>query len=156
MERNEQQWADLCRQVKDLVPREFGREAWYLLIVRISCLSLKKRSLLTFHRLQAAALGVSPVPSAPAGFYTYLTKHESAFSSENSKEHLSQRLRDVMLKLLTIVGGPQVLSVLIPLAAAEGDIKSRAASSELSEKWFDTLIAPCLFDRIRSANKLLF
>lgn len=82
------------------------------------------------------------MPSAPARFYTFLTKHEPAFSSEKSKEYLSQRLRDVILKLLTIVGGPQVLSVLIPLAVAEGDIKARAASSTLSGKWFDTLIGP--------------
>ncbi|KAJ6119149.1 hypothetical protein N7523_003429 [Penicillium sp. IBT 18751x] len=132
MERNDQQWEELCRQVKDLVPQELGEEAWYLVI--------------------AAALGVSPVPSAPAEFYTYLTKHDPAFSSGKSREYLSQRLRDVILKLLTIVGGPQVLSVLIPLAVAEGDIKSRAASSKLSEKWFNTFISPLL---VRSANKAL-
>jgi hypothetical protein len=97
---------------------------------------------------------VSPVPSAPAAFYTYLTKNDPAFSSEKSKEYLSQRLRDVILKLLAIVGGPQVLSVLIPLAAAEGDVKSRAASSALSDKWSETLIPVCLFDQIQLANKI--
>ncbi|KAJ5101214.1 hypothetical protein N7456_007266 [Penicillium angulare] len=128
MQRNEQQWADLCCRVRCLVPRELGENAWYLIIT--------------------AALGVCPMPSATAAFYTYLTKHVSEFSSENSKEHLSKRLRDVILKLLTIVGGPQVLSVLIPLAAAEGDIKSKAASSMLNKKWAsDRINVQDIYDR---------
>jgi hypothetical protein len=45
------------------------------------------------------------------------------------------RLRDVLLKLLILVGGPQVLSVLMPLAKAQGDVATKSASSELNDKW---------------------
>jgi len=41
----------------------------------------------------------------------------------------------VLLKMLAIVGAPQVLSALMPLATAEGNIKEKAASSKLNDKW---------------------
>lgn len=50
----------------------------------------------------------------------------------------------MLLKLLTIVGGPQVLSALIPLAQAEGHTESKAKSSILSAKWFVTLASNLL------------
>jgi len=85
--------------------------------------------------LQAAQLATSPDPSLLAPFYTHLTCHDPNFASAESKEHLSRRLRDVLLKLLAIVGAPLVLSALMPLAKAEGDIKEKAASSTLNDKW---------------------
>ena len=77
----------------------------------------------------------SPDVTLLASFYTHLTTHDASFASTESRKHLSLRLRDVLLKLLTLVGGPQILSVLMPLAKAQGDTETKAASSELNEKW---------------------
>lgn len=88
------------------------------------------------HLAQSAVLAVSPTPSLLASFYEYLTQSDPSFLSKSSRDHLSRRFRDVLLKLLTIVGGPQVLSVLIPLAKAEGDIASKSQSSQLDGKWY--------------------
>ena len=55
--------------------------------------------------------------------------------SEESQAQLSLRLRDLLLKQVTLIGAPQVLCALIPLAKAEGDPAAKATSSTLSEKW---------------------
>lgn len=83
-------------------------------------------------------LSSSPRPHLLADFYTYLTAHDTGFVSAESKARLSVRLRDVLLKLVTLVGAPQVLSALIPLAKVEGDPEAKAKDSELSEKWYTT------------------
>jgi hypothetical protein len=80
-------------------------------------------------------LAVSPDTDLLASFYTHLTTHDQKFASTESQEYLGRRLRDVLLKMLAIVGGPQVLSVLIPLAKAEGDTETKSASSTLNDKW---------------------
>ena len=85
--------------------------------------------------VQAAALASSPDTKILASFYTYLTEHDPSFASAASQQRLSLRLRDVLLKLLILVGGPQVLSVLMPLAKAQGDVATKSASSELNDKW---------------------
>jgi hypothetical protein len=91
--------------------------------------------ILTHSILQTAALTSSPDTNLLASFYTYLTAHDSSFASTESRKHLSLRLRDVLLKLITLVGAPQVLCVLMPLAKAQGDVESKAASSKLDYKW---------------------
>ncbi|EGU77781.1 hypothetical protein FOPG_16551 [Fusarium oxysporum f. sp. conglutinans race 2 54008] len=116
MQHSDSEWASLCHKVKGLLPEDIGKKAWYLVIF--------------------ATLAVSPETSLPASFYTYLKENEPGCSSEASLDYLGQRFRDVLLKQLSLVGGPQVLSVLIPLAKAEGDIESKAKSSSLNEKWF--------------------
>ena len=90
---------------------------------------------LTLIAHQAATLATSPETSALGSFYTYLTASDDAFSSEKAKEHLSLRFRDVLFKLIPLVGGPQVLSVLMPLAKAEGDVERKSKESKLSYKW---------------------
>lgn len=41
----------------------------------------------------------------------------------------------MLLKQVTLVGAPQVLMAITPLAAAEGSPQEKAAESQLSEKW---------------------
>jgi hypothetical protein len=86
-------------------------------------------------RTKAASLTVSPDTDLLASFYTHLTTHDPNFASTESQEYLSRRLRDVLLKMQAIVGGPQVLSVLMPLAKAEGEVESKSAASKLNDKW---------------------
>jgi hypothetical protein len=86
-------------------------------------------------RTKAASLAVSPDTDSLASFYTHLTTHDPDFASTESQEYLSRRLRDVLLKMQAIVGGPQVLSVLMPLAKAEGEVESKSAASRLNNKW---------------------
>jgi hypothetical protein len=92
--------------------------------------------------MKAASLAVSPDTDLLASFYTHLTTHDPKFASTESQQYLSRRLRDVLLKMLAIVGGPQVLSVLMPLAKAEGDTESKSAASELNNKWSVPRSAP--------------
>ncbi|KAI7760917.1 hypothetical protein LZL87_008129 [Fusarium oxysporum] len=128
MQHSDKEWASLCHKVKGLLPEDIGKQAWYLVIF--------------------ATLAVSPETSLPASFYTYLKEHEPAFSSEASLDYHGQRFRDVLLKQLSLVGGPQVLSVLIPLAKAEGDVESKAKSSSLNEKWrADKMNVPEIYNR---------
>jgi len=118
-----------------LVPKELGDEAWYLIIVSPVAIDTETSTLSDTKSFQAAALASSPDTTLLASFYTHLTMHDTGFDSPESRKNLSLRLRDVLLKLLTLVGGPQVLSVLMPLAKAQGDTETKAASSELNDKW---------------------
>ncbi|KAM0714044.1 hypothetical protein Q7P37_011008 [Cladosporium fusiforme] len=115
MARKQEDWETLCCKVKDCIPEPIGPEAWYLVI--------------------AATLASSPDPSLPAAFYTYLTQHDQSFASHEAQEQLSARLGDLLLKLISLVGGPQVLSCLIPLAEAEGNVKAKSNASKLNAKW---------------------
>lgn len=83
---------------------------------------------------KAAALATSPSPDLLASFYLHLTQHNPSFSAEDSGYRLSIQFRDVCLRLLTLVGAPQMLSALMPLAKAEGDVESKSARSSLNEK----------------------
>jgi hypothetical protein len=86
--------------------------------------------------LQAATLSTSPSPELLAEFYTYLTQHETEFKSVDTVHKLSLQLRDVLLKQITLIGAPQVLMALTPLAAAEGSPQEKAKESKLTEKWY--------------------
>lgn len=48
---------------------------------------------------------------------------------------LSLQLRDMLLKQMTLVGAPQVLMALTPLAVAEGSPEEKAKTSQRDEKW---------------------
>lgn len=87
---------------------------------------------------QASIISTSPTPERLAEFYNHLTS-TSPFKSEESKTKLSLRLRDVLMKQVTLIGAPQVLSALIPLAKVEGDPASKASASTLSEQWKQSL-----------------
>jgi len=91
---------------------------------------------MTLTSLQATVLTASPKPELLADFYEYLTIFDATFDTAERKKHLSLRLRDVLLKMVCLVGAPQVLCALIPLAKAEGQPAEQAGSSTLSEKWF--------------------
>jgi hypothetical protein len=93
-------------------------------------------------RTKAASLAVSPDTNLLASFYTHLTTRDPNFASTESQEQLSRRLRDVLLKMLAIVGGPQVLSVLMPLAKAKGETETKSAASTLNNKWSVLSSAP--------------
>jgi hypothetical protein len=73
--------------------------------------------------LQATVLTASPRPELLAGFWGHLT--EAEFSTVESKGRLSARLGDLLLKQITLVGAPQVLSALIPLARRQGEVEER-------------------------------
>ena len=50
-------------------------------------------------------------------------------------ENLSAQFRDVLLKQVTLIGAPQVLMALTPLAAVEGVPQDKARESRLNPKW---------------------
>lgn len=79
---------------------------------------------------------MSPRPELLAEFYTHLVRHDETFQSQEQQRKLSAQLRDVLLKQLTLVGAPQVLMALTPLAAAEGSPEEKAGTSQRDPKWF--------------------
>ncbi|RVX74462.1 hypothetical protein B0A52_01588 [Exophiala mesophila] len=91
-----EQWDQLCQDVKGTLLEETGSEAWYLII--------------------ATVLIISPEPQTLADFWTYLTKHDPLFSTPETQSRLATRLLDVLLKQITLIGAPQTLGALIPLA----------------------------------------
>lgn len=84
---------------------------------------------------QAAVLIASPDSQLLARFYTYLTQEHPEFKTEEQQKRLQLRLRDTLLKLVTLVGAPQVLCALSPLAKAEGKVEEKAQASTLNPKW---------------------
>jgi hypothetical protein len=66
-------------------------------------------------------------------------KHDETFSSPEAKRRLSDRLRDLLLKQMTLVGAPQLLSALIPLAkvqSADGLAQAEGERGEMKvEQW---------------------
>lgn len=131
----EAQWSSLCEKVQNLMPAELGTEAWYLIIVSPDHARSVIYVWLTTE-VQAAALGTSPETHMLGEFFSYLTKHHEYFETVERQEQLSTRLRDVLFKLLSLVGGPQLLSVLMPLAKAEGDVVAKSEASKLNPKWY--------------------
>lgn len=83
----------------------------------------------------------SPNPAALGDFYTYLTTHarDTRYTAPNNQPLLSLRLRDVLLKLVTLLGAPPVVVAVSALAKAEGKdreaVERKAEGSVLSEKW---------------------
>jgi hypothetical protein len=94
-----QEWDDLNQDVKSQLLPEMGTDSWYLLI--------------------ATVLTVGPRPHLLASFWTHLITHDPTFSSAEAQTRLSERLRDLLLKQMTLVGAPQLLSALIPLAKVQ-------------------------------------
>lgn len=115
--------SNISERVKSLVPREIGEEAWYLLVGSIIAQSTK--------------------PHLLATFYTHLTTKESSLTSADAKLRVSLRFRDLLLKQVTLVGAPQVLCAVIPLAKVDceaynqSDPAHAARSSSLGEQWND-------------------
>lgn len=93
---------------------------------------------------QAAVLIASPNPASLGDFYTHLTTRASdtRFSAPNNQPLLSVRLRDVLLKLVTLVGAPPVVVGVSALAKAEAGAKGKegvekaSQGSIMSEKWY--------------------
>ncbi|RMZ78781.1 hypothetical protein DV738_g3612, partial [Chaetothyriales sp. CBS 135597] len=114
----------LCEDVKKIVPKELGEHAWYLL--------------LSNHRKKAAILINSPTNTHLASLYSHLASTPE-FSTPEAQAELSQRLRDVLLKEVTLVGAPQVLAALIPFAKVSAPpgttVASAAAASTISPQY---------------------
>ncbi|OQE40929.1 hypothetical protein PENCOP_c005G01405 [Penicillium coprophilum] len=128
MMHTDNEWAALCEKVKGLVPEEIGEQAWTL--------------------VTAATLAASPSTNLMGNFYSYLTRHDPQFSPEDAQHRLSIRFRDILLKLITLVGAPRVLCVLMPLAEAEGNVKAKSAKSSLDKKWKpETMDVQRIYDR---------
>jgi hypothetical protein len=83
---------------------------------------------------QASIISTSPNPERLGDFWTHLTS-SPAFSSQDAQSNLSLRLRDILLKQVPLIGAPQVLCALIPLAKVQGSPGSKSSESVLSEKW---------------------
>ena len=85
---------------------------------------------------QAAILSVSPKPHLLASFWTHLITNNDTFSTPEAQSRLSDRLRDFLLKQITLIGAPQVLSGLIPLAKAQTEIQgSEEGAKQDIERW---------------------
>ncbi|OAG41251.1 hypothetical protein AYO21_04631 [Fonsecaea monophora] len=119
-----EQWDELCRDVKESLLEEVGDESWYIII--------------------ATVLTVSPRPQLLADFWTHVTAHETAFSTPEAQSRLSDRLRDVLLKQIVLIGAPQVLSALIPLAQRQTEGKGEAERGELELEQWSNLTLPSL------------
>ena len=104
------------------MPKAVGEDAWYLVI--------------------AAIIASSSSPELLAPFYKHLVKDDTSFNDPSTRETLSLRLRDVLLKLTVIIGAPRVLSALIPLASIQAELadppstpKAQGSDSTMSEQW---------------------
>ena len=82
---------------------------------------------------QATVLIISPKPHILADFWSYLTTHDADFSSPEARKRLSERLLDVLLKQLTLIGAPQTLGALIPLAKRQMADEGRTAEDGRGE-----------------------
>ncbi|KIW66715.1 hypothetical protein, variant [Phialophora macrospora] len=108
-----------------------GDESWYLII--------------------ATVLTVSDKPRLLADFWSYVTTHDASFSSSpTAQTRLSDRMRDLLLKQITLIGAPRVLSALIPLAKVQTEGKGTGVETERGEldleQWSDTSL-PALHAR---------
>ncbi|KAJ9609632.1 hypothetical protein H2200_005960 [Cladophialophora chaetospira] len=122
-----EQWDDLCREVKAQLLEEMGEESWYLII--------------------ATVLTVSPRPNLLAEFWTHITTHDTSFSTPEAHSRLSDRLRDLLLKQLTLIGAPKMLSALIPLAKSQTQGNGEEERGELDLSQWSSTSLPALHDR---------
>ncbi|KPI37394.1 uncharacterized protein AB675_10389 [Cyphellophora attinorum] len=112
---------NLCEKVKALIPEELGEDSWYLLV--------------------AAILAQSTQPQLLATLYQHLSTNREA------NLQISLRFRDILLKQVTLVGAPQVLCALIPLAKVDcvdyghDDPASATKASKLSPEWTDFTVS---------------
>ncbi|KIW91561.1 uncharacterized protein Z519_07528 [Cladophialophora bantiana CBS 173.52] len=121
------QWEDLCKDVKESLLEEMGVESWYIII--------------------ATVISVSPQPQLLADFWTYITAHDASFSTSEARSRLSDRLRDILLKQIVLIGAPQVLSGLIPLARRQTDGKGEQERGELDLRQWSDITLPSLHAR---------
>lgn len=87
----------------------------------------------------------SPSENLLAECYSYMVRCEieggedneygDARKREQEIQRTSLMIREVLLKLITLIGAPRVLSALIPFANVEGDVKRKAANSQLDKRW---------------------
>ncbi|OAP60243.1 hypothetical protein AYL99_05245 [Fonsecaea erecta] len=123
-----EQWDELYKDVKESLLEEMGEESWYIII--------------------ATVITVSPQPHLLADFWTYVTTHDATFSSTpESQTRLSDRLRDMLLKLIVLIGAPQVLSAMIPLAQRQTDGKGEQERGELDLQQWSDITLPSLHAR---------
>jgi hypothetical protein len=109
-----QEWDDLIQDVKSQLLSEMGTESWYLLI--------------------ATVLTVGPRPHLLASFWTHIISQDPVFSSSEAQTRLSERLRDLLLKQMTLVGAPQLLSAMIPLAKVQAEGKPEIIEEGVQQK----------------------
>ncbi|KAL8794787.1 MAG: hypothetical protein Q9195_002741 [Heterodermia aff. obscurata] len=102
---------DVFTAVQEKTPESLGPSAWYI--------------------ATAAALVSLGKPEEIGALFVHLT---SSMPSEHksSKEHVSKRLRDVLMKEWTLVGIPLVVAAVASLAQAEEGLE---LDGRLSEKW---------------------
>ncbi|KAJ5082022.1 hypothetical protein N7532_011065 [Penicillium argentinense] len=83
---------------------------------------------------------------------------EGAAELERARQAISLIFREVLLKLIPLVGAPRVLCALIPLANAEGNVKAKAANSELDDRWdnMDHLDAEVFYQRGERTMKAIY
>ncbi|KIY00830.1 uncharacterized protein Z520_03496 [Fonsecaea multimorphosa CBS 102226] len=122
-----EQWEELCKDVKESLLEEMGQESWYIII--------------------ATVITVSPRPQLLADFWTYIITHDTAFSTPESQTRLSDRLRDTLLKQIVLIGAPQVLSALIPLAQRQTEGKGEQERGELDLQQWSNITLPSLHAR---------
>lgn len=96
-------------------------------------LALHEGSSLRF--LKGAILSTSPSPELFAELYSYLRENEVDFRSAEAKQKLSLQFRDILIKQVTLIGAPQVIMALTPMAKAEGSPETKAKESVKSDKW---------------------
>lgn len=133
---SDSKWAELCKNTQGLVPTKIGDDAWILITVSISRSTHICPNFANIIFIKGATVAASPSTELLGEFYGYLTKHEPAFATDASRNQLSVRFRDILLKLITLVGAPQVLCVVMSLAAAEGHAAARSEKSSLNDKWY--------------------
>ena len=127
--------ANLCSETQDLTPPELGSE-----------------NMVSYHRtLETLTISLSssntnrppsypPHPNPPSSLTSGPTSQPHPRSPLQPPKTTSPcALRDLLLKLVTLIGAPQVLSALIPLAAAQhpnpSSLTTSAQSSTLSPQW---------------------
>jgi hypothetical protein len=95
--------------------------------------------------MQATVLTVSDKPHLLADFWSYMTTHDASISASSSpaaQTRLSDRMRDLLLKQITLIGAPRVLSALIPLAKVQTEGKGTEERGELDlEQWYVHAVA---------------
>ena len=120
--RSDEEWTKLFTEVKSIMPKAVGEDAWYLVI--------------------AGIIASSSSPELLGPFYRHLVKSDTSFKNPSARETLSLQLRDVLLKLTVLIGAPRVLSALIPLASTQAELadpsstpEAQASDSTMSEQW---------------------
>lgn len=150
----DEEWRALFKRVHDLVAPRLGATS---IIVSVACFN--SNFLITqytdiFYLQKVATLVASPSENLLAECYSYMIRCElegtvddgvgeddlneddkEARKRERGIQKTSLMIREVLLKLITLIGAPRMLCALIPFASVEGDVKRKAANSQLDERW---------------------